>query len=555
MVRRLTCLAACLVLLASAASDGASGTAETARRLAIEAKYLLGEDRVAEAIEKLELALAVAPDHPLANALMTDARGRLAQVEDHVTAADRHRRRAAWDEALAAVRAARKRFPAHAEATALETRIRAEAADAVAKDAELIRATGDLAEAEAAYRRALAFDPASAAARQGLAALYVQRGDAAMEASRPGAALAWYAGAAAVDPEGAAPDRAAAARAPVAARVRFRLAEAPGGDPAGSVLTMAVRGWLARVAPPALVELASPPPGSTAEGYAWRLRTTGPQVADQVRSEPRTHTYVVGREVPNPAVERIQSQLDAELFRLRILREQYDRPCPRCDGRGWVLCLLCGGTGRDPYNPLRPCPRCGWRHFPGRYDCPRCGGTGRGGIPLHELREQERVVDRLQALLARTPPTVVREEPAQWPYTVEHHERTGRLDASAELVDLATGARQPAGGASPRAREADTTVLGANPGVGLAADPLELPPAAEIERRLVDEAADALADRVLAAALGARRAALEREAAALRQKGNVVEAVERQAEAALIATVLEPERDPFEAVRAALRAR
>ncbi len=556
MLRRTSCLVACVVLAGTlAASTASPEIEEKARRLAVEAKFLLREDRLSEAVQKLELALELVPDHAAAKALLSDARSRLVRVDDLLAEAEEHRAAAAWDEALAPVTAAREIFPKHPSAAALETRIRREAAEAVVKDAALAGDWDDPGRAEALYRRALEFDHESAPAREGLCEVYVARGEAALADGRPGAALAWFEAAADVWSDGPGPARASAARATVEGRIRFKLAHDDSVAPATRPLVLAVRDRLVAAAP-RFVDLSPPLPRVAARGYAWRVETDGVRLDDAVRREERVHTYTVGREAPNPEVDRVRALLDTALERLRIMQQDYDRDCPFCHGDGWVLCRVCRGTGRDPAHPADPCPACtGGRHLrPGFRRCGRCRGTGRyGSTSLRDLRTQEALVDRLQARLAATPLTVIREEPATWPYTIEHHERTGRLQASAEVLDLETGRRRPAGSASPRLREADTAVQRSNPGIGIPPDSLDLPAAEEMERVLLDRAAETLAEAILGAALADRKAALDAEAEALRARGEVFEALERRADAALPARALDPQADPFEAIREALR--
>ena len=59
--------------------------------------------------------------------------------------------------------------------------------------------------------------------------------------------------------------------------------------------------------------------------------------------------------------------------------DEYKEICPRCGGRGLVVCLECGGTGEERNSSwviVGPCRRCE-RIFKGFVLCPKCKGLGR----------------------------------------------------------------------------------------------------------------------------------------------------------------------------------
>lgn len=61
-------------------------------------------------------------------------------------------------------------------------------------------------------------------------------------------------------------------------------------------------------------------------------------------------------------------------------------PCPTCDGRGWIACRACGGTGHVGYcrmgsdDVLVPCGLCD----EGQTECPYCGGPETVEVPLED---------------------------------------------------------------------------------------------------------------------------------------------------------------------------
>jgi DnaJ-class molecular chaperone len=59
--------------------------------------------------------------------------------------------------------------------------------------------------------------------------------------------------------------------------------------------------------------------------------------------------------------------------------EEYKETCPRCGGRGLVVCPECQGTGEarnSSWSVVGPCTRCE-RLFKGFLLCPKCNGLGR----------------------------------------------------------------------------------------------------------------------------------------------------------------------------------
>ena len=65
--------------------------------------------------------------------------------------------------------------------------------------------------------------------------------------------------------------------------------------------------------------------------------------------------------------------------------DEYKETCPRCGGRGLVVCSECGGTGEarnSSWSVVGPCTRCE-RVFKGFLLCPKCKGLGRLRVVEH----------------------------------------------------------------------------------------------------------------------------------------------------------------------------
>jgi len=516
--------------------------AEQARRAAVDGRFLLLQGRLDEAIGKLDLALSLWPGYPEAKELLAQAQTRRQESQQHYDKAAALAKAAKWDEAIAETNAATGVYPAYKQAKDLVADIRRRAADANVSAAGPLLAARDLAGAEDAFRRALEYAPDAEPAREGLARVALLRAEAAAGQGLWGAAFLWAAEAVEYAPKNAAyQEQSRTARGQVVARSRFIIG--PEGDagavPSATTSDLRTATWrrLEQARPEFLaiqggVDAADPP------AYTVRLDAGLPDIrGGLVRSEQRTFRYNVQRQEPNPDYATVRDQLAQATNALTQLRMEYNQPCPFCAGTGWTGCRACGGTGLSPGPPPRgPCPMCsvaGGR--PGGIRCLRCWGTGHHSrISITDLRRAEQEVARLQDLLARTPPMIVRQLPADWPYGIEYHERTGALEATLRITNTATG--QPA--ASDTLRKAkrfeDTAIQNANPGIGLAAQTLKLPTDEEVRQALVDEASQEAAARIIAAVAGARAAERQAESNRLMGEGKTAEAVEAGADATVL---------------------
>jgi hypothetical protein len=489
------------------------------------------QNRLDEAIEKLQMALTLWPGYPEAKELLEQAQARRGQAQEYYDKAAVLAKAGKWDDAIAAVNAATGFYPGLRGAKDLLADIKRRAAEAHAASAAAVAAGGDLP-----------------AAREGLARVAAAWSDDLAAKGRWGAALVWAVEAADLAPDKPAyADRLRAARQRVIDRVRFSLGPEPeaGAMPSPATADLRAALWrrLAETRPEFLTVTGAAAPGAAAD-YAASAEVTALDVRSGVaRTENRTQRYTVSREEPNPAHATLRNQLDSATITLQQMRSEYNTPCMYCGGRGWFICRACGGTGVAPGSmPPAPCPLCSiWPARPGWQRCSRCGGDGRAGnVSIIDLRRQEAEVARLQDALARTPAVIVKQVPADWPYTIEFHEKTGSLEAALRVVDGRTG-RVVRSDALRRTRRAeDTGVQNANPGIGLAAKSPKLPDDETVRRGLVDEAAAEAAGRVLAAAVAARAAARQAESDRLLADGKVAEAVEAGAEAAILREAVEP---------------
>jgi tetratricopeptide (TPR) repeat protein len=525
---------------AAAGPAPAAQVSEPARRAAIDGRFLLLQGRVDEAIDKLEMALALAPGYPEAVSLLAEAKSRRQQAQQHYDRAAALAREGKWDEALLEIDAALQPYGSYAQAKDLLKDIRRRAADSYVAAGAALADSGDLPAADAAYRRSMDYAPDSAAAREGLARVDALRAEAALGRNFWGAALLWATEAVEYAPKKAEyQELAAAARARVVDRIRLTVGPDPEGGAVPTATTADLRAaiWqhLAAAAPAFLAVLAGPgapgPAAFTAAADVTSLEV-GPE---QMRVENRTQRYAVERQEPNPDYARVVDSLAAANDYLTRLRADYDRPCPFCGGLGWTVCRACGGTGIVPGVPAGACPVCAASGRPGWIRCPRCFGFGRfSSVSITDLRRQEQEVARLQNLLARTSPTIVRQVPADWPYAVEFHERSGTVEAALRVTDRGAGRVVLADAVRKNKRFDDTAIQNANPAIGLAPKALRMPSDEKIRAAILDEAAGEAAARIIAAVAGARAAERLAESERLMAAGKTAEAVEAGVDAAIL---------------------
>ena len=549
--------------------------------LARQGRAMLGAKRVQDAIRTLEAALAVWPGSPEAARDLADAKARREGAAQAVRDAQALAAQAKWDEAAAAARRAADLDPQDKDAQALAADLPRRAAQAFVDEGSAHLARQEAEAAEAAFRRALAQVPDFAPARQGLARVALGRGEAAAGQGLWGNALLFYMDAVDLDGQAAHVRRMQEAQERLRARVAFTLAVAAddaGGRPtaASDELGAAVRRIVAKEQPAFLTLAAAGAPAD----YAATVTLLGLDVrGGLVRTEQAVHRYVIRQETANPDAARLQGLLavtEAGLGRMQVAAY---RPCPVCGGTGRAACGMCGGTGTVVCPTCNgagiricgrcngaggvdgaPCPVCGGRgsavcgrcagkkrvpcptcsaHGGGRgwRPCRACGGAGRVTV-VHPAYVHQRVLEAaaLRDRLARTPPTLVVETPAEWPYAIDHYAKDGRLDARVR-VEASGGARLLEEAVAKEVHYQDTAIREPNPQAGLAADPLEIPADDEVRRSLVDQAAAEAVGKVLSAAMQARVTAVRARAEALDRDGKPAEAVEAYMDGA---TLLEP---------------
>ncbi|MEM7625994.1 MAG: hypothetical protein AAF333_10230 [Planctomycetota bacterium] len=425
----------------------------------------------------LDDALQHVPDHPRANAALVSLTLAEDRQPEPFRQASRSLSQRDWDAGLAALRRSISSVPDFLPARAVLPAALDDAAQDHLDRGRSALAAGQFDDADAALRRVSDYRPEHPELDPALGAVHLARADADFAADRTGAAWVEYRKAEhrlAGHPDRDAA-RAGAQRAADLIRDRHRLSiavTAQDDDRRSEALADRVRRRLARN-----------------KSAALRLDQGGEQVlltidrlslpAHAVRTEHRQHAYDVEFDVPNPEVANLQHELSNVGGCLHDLRRREARLCVR-------------------YEHLQHHDPVAAQAFYPKLHRVRC-----------DIEDAERKNRRLHRKLRHTSTLITAVRTEHWPYTVEHHKRTAKLDASVELIDL------PAVHAKVRIEDTDTVIHNARPDLGLAEDPLRLRTDADLRDELIGCAADTLAKRIAAELVDRRVASLRDEARSL----------------------------------------
>jgi tetratricopeptide (TPR) repeat protein len=546
----LTAAVAALLLAPSSVTAAGPASAEEPNESAVKAcldgRWLLVQNRLDEAIARFDLALTLSPKYDEATQLMAQAKARRAEAQQHYDQAAALAKQTQWDEAIQQVQAALGVFPAYVEAKTLGTDIRRQAGDSFMASGVALLAAGNPEAAETSFRRVLDYLPDAAAPREALARVDFSRGQAAAVKGLWGAALVWLTESVSFAPKNPLyQDQLKAARVAVASRIQISLALDRPAMVSADTSELRTAAWkrLAAVKPDFVTLAAAPEAGPAA--FTIGLDVTSLTVKEgPIRIENRAFPYKAAAEEANPDYDRLVAQIENEqTYLARLIQDNNNFICSHCGGDGIALCRLCWGSGwRTSPRPTRggstgtPCPACGGT---GEQVCLYCGGAGHGTPELRRLIAQaQRDMTAMLAVLARTPAKRVKQVEAQWPYTIEHHDKTGTVEAGLRVTG--PGVQPAADAVRKTKRFEDTAIPNPKPEIGLRADLLTLPADEDVRRAAIDEAAVEAAGKILAVVLGARAAELQAASQKLLAEGKLASAVEAGADAALLKETLSP---------------
>ncbi|MFW6133166.1 MAG: hypothetical protein ACOC8F_04660 [Planctomycetota bacterium] len=464
-------------------------TLDHARALADRGAEQLAERRLDEAIASLEQAVSVWPKHPEAPKQLERARAERRRADALHDRAVELVEQSRWDEALAKAREALQVYPQHPRAGALAEGVRQRAAREHTRLGRARLEEGKLADAETHFRQALQYVE-TRAAHEGLAEAALARGREAERRDLFANALLWYMDAVDEVRDRATLRKVAQMRARLTARVAFAVfvdADAREGVPCEpGVYSDAVETAIARNAPAYLRRGGADLDGGAARGAAVRYRAEL-EIASfasrrrRVGSERRVYAYEEVQTVPNPDIPPLRR-------RLRRERRELDR-------------LVSAGADAD------------------------------------DIRHQRRAVRRIEDELDRTPLTVRRPVTVEWDYVVHTYRKTCAVRVELRLHDVAAGRVAARETLQREGAYEDELIDNANPRIGLATDPLELPSDRAVCRALLNDLAAETATTIIDQAARAQVDELRAEAEARAREKDAAGYIEAYCDAAIL---LEP---------------
>lgn len=494
------------------------------RSLADAARNLSQLGDLDAALARLDEALAIAPFDAQALTLLADVKAARQQAVALIDRGEQQAQAGEFDAAMASLRSAQKTFSHHPRLTELLARTAGRAVAAACDQADQFLASGQADNAEAAYRRALTYIDKDRRAREGLARVADLRAGETLGKGLPGSALLW-----AMDALewSSTPDRTAeveSLRRRIIEEQTFALAVVAAeasGDAAATAVLLGRSLEKLGTSRPAYLSLADLAAGAQPL-YVVSVNVASFTASTDLRSsEERQFDYREVRSIPNPRLNDLHHELRRATDELGQLRRDFHEPCRTCRGAGWVM-----GEGGQ------------------RLACGACDGTGRANrrIKERDVREAEERTERLMAELSRTPPTVLAEFPARWPYTVRMYRRTLTLEGHVRITHMASKAIADSQTFSQKAFAEDPTTLNPNPAIGLAADDLEFPSDETLRAAALQDATGSMVTRIVHGVARARADELLASMDQSAKAGNSAASVESAVAAALVLEPIDADR-------------
>ncbi len=501
---------------------------DRASALTMEGRTLLDEKRLDDAIARLNASLAVWPHDADAVAMRDRAMELREQSEEAYREAGEHFAARRWDSALTVLGTALRIYPTHRNALALRERTLGAAAADYTQRGRTSLAASQLDGAEDAFRRAMHYIAGHAPARQGMADVAYLRGEADLQAGRPGHAMLQYMTAMQWSEDQRYELAIRDARRRIVQRIAYDVSlevldtsgrQTTRSDMVGDQLFAAAR------------RMASDQVAITPNQADYNVTLSIDQFTiteRRVDSVNREHTYTVTQTVANPRLRELRREVADLANAIRITRLEYEEAQRRCR-REHLKQTPAKGKGD-------------------RVTCIHCNSVDRLD---RKLRDLHRHLDRCKDAIRRTPALVDVRSTQVHPYVIHTHEKTGRLRVVGRIDDARTGALIQRIDITRNAGSEDTAIEGAAPDLGLAGDPLELPTDDEIAAKMTRAVGSAAAGDILAQLAIARARQLQREADQFAQAGRHIDAMEASIAAAI---AIEPaNRDEAERRLATLR--
>jgi hypothetical protein len=124
------------------------------------------------------------------------------------------------------------------------------------------------------------------------------------------------------------------------------------------------------------------------------------------------------------------------------------------------------------------------------------------------------------------PVTVTESFSAEWPYVINHYEKSGDIRTRIQITSNVPGATPEVITVRKTFRQKDATVNNPNPRIGLRADPLILSSNDEVRTSLIRTAGSEVAAKIVAAVLKAKASEVRVKAENASRRGNSIDATE-----------------------------
>jgi tetratricopeptide (TPR) repeat protein len=496
----------------------ANAQLDLSRKYQAQAAKHLSTNHLCASLRAAELSLTTWPNNTAAQAIQTNATTNRTAALAILDQVNNQRKQANWPTALDQASTFIAQFADHPQSHTIISTIKSQAATYHVTQGQTARAdkqnpqAGQIAEAH--FRKALAYQPKSKAARTELANLYTSRGRGAASDKLPGNAYLWFVDAHKIKPT-VQTDldikqikttifQSEPVTVELGALANANAKQQP-GNYATTSNTNALKSVMLQQAlkgsPPAFAlsndAFQSPDKKNPVKpNYSAAVELTSFTIDRKVISrKDLVHTYNVRHRVANPNIQRLEFQHRiAENNLSRARRNLIRQRCHICSGAGHIVQRTSSKHTKhrkDAGKHDKHDKHNHGSHAPAstRHRCNHCAGSGH--IRAYDklaVRRAQAEVDRIHHALAREPRYLEHIDKHTLPYTVEVVNLTANLNLTVEVKDLATGRTVRTFQLAPKLSQSDAHTIGANPSVGVPNDALNLPSDNQVKNTLISDA-------------------------------------------------------------------
>lgn len=518
--------------------------------------------QMADAIEILSQSLEVWPFNEKGKALLAHATAQQDRAGVQTAASINSAKAGAWDDAIKSANEAMTIDASYDGLAALREGLALRAAADYTEQADKHLKAKALDDAQADYAKALTYVARHEPALSGIASVYQTKGDTMEAKGLLGAALLYYSVGESYQPKHAVGKDLKLMAATVRARIGMGLTVATDPGNGGAVgpdqIGDALIGGLGPYRSSGLSI------GGKAAPYQLNVIIGEAKIAERrIASVARTHHYTTSELRHNDEYDRVLRRLNHEETLYRNCKTEHDHLARERDqAHRHAKSKHPGPAPRKPtpppskksigpkedvtrqqqeqykrdqqryqrelrdYNRRQNAYKSAHAHVT-RLDS-KCSSLSRA------LSKQDRVVRDWRRTLSRTPHEIRVRVDRTWPYTIETHEKTGRLAVTSELIDTATGKVIDRVDHSAQFTAKDDLRLNANTDVGLRRDRLSLPSDTSVRKSLTRDLADAASPWAVEIAVQHRLNQIYEQATALLKANKPDQALEARVDAALL---------------------